>query len=850
MIWLAFACAWSALDASNRISRRVRPAPSSPAPIDTAWIPIARPGHDSDRVGHACVYDSVNDKIYMYGGGHNTDTLLHCLDRYDPVRDTWERMADMLTARIEIKGLCCRGRLYAMGGFDSTRNLITSCEAYDTASNAWSYIAGMPMCAAPCPEAVWRDSLIFIMGCGASESVMVYDAANDRWATSGFLTPDPFEADDACIIGDTIYVAGSLDATRMFKGIINPANPLEITWSEGPCVPCSTRFEGPTVAVGGRVYFFGGYFSAPGNMREGWVYNPGSGAFDTLPDLPTTVDNCFFGVARSHGPVRELYKIAGDDSCNWYPPNCSYYRLSVSEDRDLSVTRLVAPTTAVDSGDTVTPRAEVQNCGVEAVGARVRFRIDDGFADYDSVFLQPGESTQVSFTPWVALKRGQRTAQCSTMLQGDEDPGNDAQSATFMVHVAAVEFLGLTELRGILDSGITDTPSGTAYNYGTDTVGMTITLRIGPGYRDRESIPVAPGGSQPLHFSAWTPLLRGSWPWCCSLACGSVVQAETGHVVIRVTDAGVKAINWPAGVHVGLGANFPRTDIENLGSQPETIPVRFEIHDESSDTLVYLDSSRVYLPSGQTARVVFRGWNARAALTYYNVVTVSLPGDQNPANDQLSYQFRVIAETIDIGMTGFVPADTIAAGGQTPSVTFRSTTGNCDITAALEFLKGDTALVYSDTQQTHILQGETLNMVFSTWQADTGQCLARLVAWSDTYSLYDTLRRNIMVLPTGMNEDARQSTPLAWALSEPSPSPSRDKVNISYALPKAADISLKLYDATGQLRAILDQGRKAAGEYSAMLDLRDSRFGITSGVYLIRLISPGFVQTRKVVIAQ
>jgi hypothetical protein len=789
----------------------------------------------------------------MYGGCHyGGDTLLHCLDRYDPVRDTWERMADMLTARIGIKGLYCRGKLYAMGGGDSTRNSVTSCEAYDIASNAWSYVAEMPMSVwGSCAEAVWRDKLIYVMGCGTNDSVMVYDAANDCWATSSFLAPDAFTDDDACIIGDTIYVAGAMDTNRMFKGIINPANPLEITWSYGPCVPCNTRFEGPTVAVGGRVYFFGGYFSAPGNKREGWVYDPGSDAFDTLPDLLTSVDGCFFGVARSHGPVRELYKIAGDDSCKSYPPNHSYYRLSVSEDRDLSVTRLVAPTTAVDSGDTVTPRAEVQNCGVGAVGARVRFRIDDGYAGYDSVFLQPGESTQASFTPWVALKRGQRTAQCSTMLQGDEDPGNDAQSATFMVHVAAVEFLGLTELRGILDSGKTDTPSGTAYNYGTDTVGMALTLRIGPDYRDRDSFPVAPGGSQPLHFAAWTPVLRGCWPWCCSLACGSVVQAETGHVVIRVTDAGVKAINWPAGVHVGLGANFPRTDIENLGSQPETIPVRFEIHDESSDTLVYLDSSRVYLPSGQTARVVFRGWNARAALTYYNVVTVSLPGDQNPANDQLSYQFRVIAETIDINMTGFVPADTIAAGGQTPSVTFRSTTGNCDITAALEFLKGDTALMYADTQQTHINQGETLNIVFSIWQVDTGQYLARLVAWSDTYSLYDTLRRNItVVLPTGINEDARQSAPLTWALSEPSPSPSRDKVNISYALPQAADISLKLYDAAGKLRAILDQGRKAAGTYTATFDFRDSRFEIASGIYFARLDSPGFVQTRKVVITQ
>jgi hypothetical protein len=73
---------------------------------------------------------------------------------------------------------------------------------------------------------------------------------------------------------------------------------------------------------------------------------------------------------------------------------------------------------------------------------------------------------------------------------------------------------------------------------------------------------------------------------------------------------------------------------------------------------------------------------------------------------------------------------------------------------------------------------------------------------------------------------------------------------IRYALPKTADISLMLYDAAGKLRAVLDQGRKAAGEYSATFDLRPSRFNFTSGIYFVRLNSTGFERTRKIVIAQ
>jgi hypothetical protein len=52
------------------------------------------------------------------------------------------------------------------------------------------------------------------------------------------------------------------------------------------------------------------------------------------------------------------------------------------------------------------------------------------------------------------------------------------------------------------------------------------------------------------------------------------------------------------------------------------------------------------------------------------------------------------------------------------------------------------------------------------------------------------------------------------------------------------------------MRAILAQRRKAAGEYSPTFDIRHSRFDITSGIYFVRLDSPGFERTRKVVITQ
>jgi len=137
---------------------------------------------------------------------------------------------------------------------------------------------------------------------------------------------------------------------------------------------------------------------------------------------------------------------------------------------------------------------------------------------------------------------------------------------------------------------------------------------------------------------------------------------------------------------------------------------------------------------------------------------------------------------------------------------------------------------------------------FPSWNATPGAYLAKVFLLCQGRLCHDTVKQHFVVVKVGIAESNNGLLPREFALDIASPNPSRDAVTIHYALPKAADISLKLYDAAGKLRAVLDQGRKAAGEYSATFDARDSRFDITSGIYFVRLKSPGFERTRKVMV--
>ncbi|MFQ3597685.1 MAG: T9SS type A sorting domain-containing protein [Chloroherpetonaceae bacterium] len=85
-----------------------------------------------------------------------------------------------------------------------------------------------------------------------------------------------------------------------------------------------------------------------------------------------------------------------------------------------------------------------------------------------------------------------------------------------------------------------------------------------------------------------------------------------------------------------------------------------------------------------------------------------------------------------------------------------------------------------------------------------------------------------------------------YALAQNYPNPFNPTTNISYVLPKAENVSLKVYDVLGREVATLVNEVKAAGAYTVPFNASN----LASGVYFYKLQAGSFVQTKKMMLVK
>ncbi len=289
-----------------------------------------------ERVSNNAVVSATsNGKSYVYSfcGLDSTKSWsgIHLKAwRLDVAANQWEPLPDVPDpngGKIAASANIVKGKIYVIGGYHVAQNgsevSSEKVHVFDPATNAW-----LPD-AAPLPRAiddqvqvVWRDSLIYVITGWSNTTnvtdVQIFNPSENTW-TLGTSLPNQSNfkvfGGAGVIVGDTIYYAGGARASFNFpaaasfrKGIINPADPTDIIWSE-TAQPEAKGYRMGAVAHHGRCVWLGG--SDVTYNYNGVAYN-GSGGVEPL-DRITVFDpatESFFQTSGFMPAVMDLRGVA------------------------------------------------------------------------------------------------------------------------------------------------------------------------------------------------------------------------------------------------------------------------------------------------------------------------------------------------------------------------------------------------------------------------------------------------------------------------------------------------------------------------------------------------------------
>ena len=200
--------------------------------------------------------------------------------RYNTLSEEWTQLPDVddFQGKIAAGASTVNNIIYIIGGYHVFENFneqsSEKVHRFDADANVWlENGADIPVPIDDHVQAVWRDSLIFVIT-GWSQNtnvddVQIYDPSNDTWTAA---TPTPnsnsFKAFGASgtIVGDTIFYYGGTKisgfnfvATNEFrKGVINPQDPTDISWSLEPDTDLPDGYRMACTSLGEEVIWIGG----------------------------------------------------------------------------------------------------------------------------------------------------------------------------------------------------------------------------------------------------------------------------------------------------------------------------------------------------------------------------------------------------------------------------------------------------------------------------------------------------------------------------------------------------------------------------------------------------------------
>ncbi len=261
---------------------------------------------------------TVNRKVFVIGGRKQLEmdefgnVSLSTVEMYDSETDTWERRADMPTARSHVSTSVVDGKIYAIGGAEVAKiqqgpgianevKQLPTVEMYDPVTDTWTQKADMPTARSTSTCVV--DGKIYAVG-GATNRidnkkpwrlkiVEVYDPSTDIWAKVQSMK-HARDGLTTSVVDGKIYAIGGMGWPQIpnqagpFLSVVEVFNIKTNQWHEKAEMLAPKALHTTTV-VNGKIYVIGGFFQGNGlfmNSSMIEIYDPATDRWNRKSEIP------------------------------------------------------------------------------------------------------------------------------------------------------------------------------------------------------------------------------------------------------------------------------------------------------------------------------------------------------------------------------------------------------------------------------------------------------------------------------------------------------------------------------------------------------------------------------------
>ncbi len=166
---------------------------------------------------------------------------------------------------------------------------------------------------------------------------------------------------------------------------------------------------------------------------------------------------------------------------------------------------------------------------------------------------------------------------------------------------------------------------------------------------------------------------------------------------------------------------------------------------------------------------------------------------------------------------------------------------------------GEPQVIWNEVNKAQLFDEQKISLGLASYQGKQGTFLGipaelhtneelELKIVTYTNSTIDTLK--LIINASNVSNEFYSNKPEKVELSQNYPNPFNPSTQIQYALPEATQVTLEVFNSLGQKVMELVNGQQSAGYHTTTFDAS----GLSSGVYLYKITTPSFTETKKMLL--